>query len=110
MPTGRVSAMTADIDHDPPPEPVAVHEPPRRAAASCWCCWWRAALVAVAVALMTHRARPGAALYPRPAGVLAMVGLFNLFAFAAGIIRFADRNADDPVIGRIADHALTGSR
>ena len=39
-----------------------------------------------------------------------MVGLFTLFAFAAGILRFADRTADDPVMGRIADHALTGSR
>ena len=29
-----------------------------------------------------------------------MVGLFNLFAFAAGIIRFADRKADDPAMGR----------
>ena len=37
-----------------------------------------------------------------------MVGLFNLFAFAAGIIRFADRTADDPVMGRIADHAYDG--
>ena len=37
-----------------------------------------------------------------------MVGLFNLFAFAAGIIRFADRTADDPVMGRIADHAHDG--
>ena len=40
--------------------------------------------------------------------VLAMVGLFNLFAFAAGIIRFADRATDDPVLGRIADHAHDG--
>ena len=40
--------------------------------------------------------------------VLAMVGLFCLFAFAAGIIRFADRNADDPVISQIADHAYDG--
>jgi two-component system cell cycle sensor histidine kinase/response regulator CckA len=37
-----------------------------------------------------------------------MVGLFNLFAFAAGMIRFADRAADDPVMGRIADHAFDG--
>jgi two-component system cell cycle sensor histidine kinase/response regulator CckA len=37
-----------------------------------------------------------------------MVGLFNLFALAAGIIRFADRAADDPVMGRIADHAYDG--
>src|SRR4051794_41079942 len=40
--------------------------------------------------------------------VLAMVGLFNLFAFAAGIVRFADRTSDDPVMGRIADHAYDG--
>src|SRR4051794_98370 len=40
--------------------------------------------------------------------VLAMVGLFNLFAFAAGIVRFTDRTSDDPVMGRIADHAYDG--
>ena len=37
-----------------------------------------------------------------------MVGLFNLFAFAAGIIRFADRIADDPIMRPIADHAFDG--
>ena len=37
-----------------------------------------------------------------------MVGLFSLFAFAAGIVRFSDRNVDDPVMGRIADHAYDG--
>ena len=40
--------------------------------------------------------------------LLAMVGLFGLFAFAAGIIRFADRSADDPVISRIAYRAFDG--
>jgi two-component system cell cycle sensor histidine kinase/response regulator CckA len=40
--------------------------------------------------------------------LLAMVGLFNLFAFAAGIIRFTNRRADDPIMGHIADHALDG--
>src|SRR5437763_7396576 len=37
-----------------------------------------------------------------------MVGLFNLFAFAAGIVRFANRGADDPIMGHIADHAFDG--
>src|SRR3954449_5256521 len=37
-----------------------------------------------------------------------MVGLFTLFACAAGIIRSANRNLDDPVMGRIADHAFDG--
>src|SRR5215471_1975623 len=40
--------------------------------------------------------------------LLAMVGLFNLFAFAAGIIRFTDRSTDDPVVRRIADLAYDG--
>ena len=40
--------------------------------------------------------------------LLAMVGLFNLLAFAAGIIRFADRSIDDPVVRRIADLAYDG--
>ena len=34
--------------------------------------------------------------------VLAMVGLFTLFAFAAGIVRFADRSAEDPIARPIA--------
>ncbi|ETR75812.1 PAS sensor protein [Afipia sp. P52-10] len=40
--------------------------------------------------------------------LLAMVGLFTLFAFAAGIVRFADRSADDPVTRSIADSAADG--
>src|SRR6201999_2094891 len=40
--------------------------------------------------------------------LLAMVGLFTLFAFAAGIVRFADRSTDDPVTGRIADQDYDG--
>ena len=40
--------------------------------------------------------------------LLATVGLFNLFAFAAGIVRFADKTTDDPVMGAIADHAFDG--
>jgi two-component system cell cycle sensor histidine kinase/response regulator CckA len=40
--------------------------------------------------------------------LLAMVGLFTLFAFAAGIVRFADRTADDPLMRPVADHAFDG--
>jgi two-component system cell cycle sensor histidine kinase/response regulator CckA len=40
--------------------------------------------------------------------LLAMVGLFTLFGFAAGIVRLADRLGDDPVMRRIADHAFDG--
>src|SRR5204862_6323734 len=40
--------------------------------------------------------------------LLAMVGLFALFAFAAGIVRFADRSADDPITRRIGDGSPDG--
>src|SRR6185437_2690469 len=38
----------------------------------------------------------------------AMVGLFSLFAFAAGIIRFTDRSTDDPVVRSGPDHDYDG--
>jgi two-component system cell cycle sensor histidine kinase/response regulator CckA len=40
--------------------------------------------------------------------LLAMTGLFTLFAFAAGIVRFADRSAENPLMRSIADHAFDG--
>ena len=40
--------------------------------------------------------------------LLAMVGLFALFAFAAGIVRFADRSADDPITRSIGDSSPEG--
>jgi two-component system cell cycle sensor histidine kinase/response regulator CckA len=40
--------------------------------------------------------------------LLAMVGLFALFAFAAGMVRFADRSADDPVTRSIGDSSPEG--
>ncbi len=66
------------------------------------------AIVAVAVALMTIGRAQAQPYILGLLALLAMVGLFNLFAFAAGIIRFADRAADDPVMSRIADHAYDG--
>ena len=53
-------------------------------------------LVAAAVGLMTLGRAQAQPYILGLLALLAMVGLFNLFAFAAGIIRFADRNADDP--------------
>ena len=67
-----------------------------------------AGIVAVAVALMTIGRAQAQPYILGVLALLAMVGLFNLFAFAAGIIRFTDRTADDPVMGRIADHAHDG--
>jgi two-component system, cell cycle sensor histidine kinase and response regulator CckA len=39
---------------------------------------------------------------------LATVGLFMAFAFAAGIVQFADRSANDPIIRKVADGAFDG--
>src|ERR1700681_3013043 len=100
--------MTADTDNDPSREPFAAHEPARRGGSIVLVLLVAFGIVAVAIALMTlGRAQ----VQPYILGVLAllaMVGRFNLFAYAAGIIRFADRAADDPVKGRIADLAYDG--
>jgi two-component system, cell cycle sensor histidine kinase and response regulator CckA len=100
--------MTADPDNDPSRELMAVHEPARRGGSIVLVLLVAAGVVAAAVALMTlGRAQA----QPYILGLLALlstVGLFNLFAFAAGMIRFADRAADDPVMGRIADYAYDG--
>jgi two-component system cell cycle sensor histidine kinase/response regulator CckA len=100
--------MTADTDHDLSREPVAVHEPPPRSGSIALVLLVAAALVAVAVGLMTLGRVQAQPYILGILAVLAMVGLFSLFALAAGIIRFADRNLDDPVMGRIADHAFDG--
>src|ERR1700761_5400126 len=100
--------MTAEPDHHPQPSPAAAHEPVRRGGSILLLLLVAGAIVAAAVALMTigrSRAEP---YILGLLALLAMVGLFNLFAFAAGIIRFADRAADDPVLGRIADQADDG--
>ncbi|MBR0825990.1 PAS domain-containing protein [Bradyrhizobium manausense] len=100
--------MTAETDHDLSREPAAAHDSPQRAGSIALVLLVAAALVAVAVGLMTLGRVQAQPYILGILAVLAMVGLFNLFAFAAGIIRFADRNLDDPVIGRISDHAFDG--
>ena len=100
--------MTADTDNDPSREPFAAPEPARRNGSIVLVLLVAFAIVAVAVALMTIGRAQAQPYILGLLAMLAMVGLFNLFAFAAGIIRFADRAADDPVMSRIADHAYDG--
>lgn len=100
--------MTAEPDNDPSPPPFAAHEPARRNGSIVLVLLVAFAIVAVAVALMTIGRAQAQPYILGLLALLAMVGLFNLFAFAAGIIRFADRAADDPVMSRIADHAYDG--
>jgi two-component system cell cycle sensor histidine kinase/response regulator CckA len=100
--------MTADSDQELSSERFAAHEPVRRGGSIVLVLLVAFGIVAVALALMTIGRAQAQPYILGLLSLLAMVGLFNLFAFAAGIIRFADRTADDPVMGRIADHAYDG--
>src|SRR6266702_7999019 len=108
MSTGRVPRMTADTDNDPSGTPTTVHEPARRGGSIVLVLLVAGGIVAVAIALMTIGRAQAQPYILALLALLAMVGLFSLFALAAGIIRFADRTADDPVVARIADHAFDG--
>jgi two-component system cell cycle sensor histidine kinase/response regulator CckA len=100
--------MTADFEKGAPGEAIRPHEPPRRSGSILLVLLVAGMLVAVAVALMTIGRTQAQPYILGLLALLAMVGLFNLFAFAAGIVRFADRSGDDPVMSRIADHAFDG--
>ena len=84
------------------------HEPPRRGGSIVLVLLVAGGLVAAALVLMSIGRAQAQPYILGLLALLAMVGLFNLFAFAAGIIRFADRTTDDPVMARIADHAFDG--
>src|SRR3982074_120683 len=99
-------SMTTDTDSDLPPPPA--HEPARRSGSIVLVLLVAGAIVAAAVAFMTLGRAQAQPYILGLLALLAMVGLFNLFAFAAGIIRFADRIADDPIMRPIADHAFDG--
>src|SRR3954470_7177791 len=100
--------MSAEPDNDVSQDQVSLPERHRRGGSILLVLLVAGALVAAAVVLMTiGRAQA----QPYILGVLALlatVGLFNLFAFAAGIVRFADRTADDPVMARVPDLAPDG--
>src|SRR5487761_1964951 len=99
-------AMTAELD--PSREPMTAHEPVRRSGSIVLVLLVAGAIVAVAVALTTIGRAQAQPYILGLLALLAMVGLFNLFAYAAGIIRFTDRSTDDPVVRRIADLACDG--
>jgi len=87
---------------------MTAHEPARRGGSIVLVLLVAGGIVAAALALMTIGRAQAQPYILGLLALLAMAGLFSLFAFAAGIIRFADRRADDPVTGRIADHAHDG--
>jgi two-component system cell cycle sensor histidine kinase/response regulator CckA len=100
--------MTAETNDHPATEPFVAHGPVRRGGSIVLVLLIAAGIVAVAVWLMTIGRSQAQPYILGVLALLATVGLFNLFAFAAGIIRFSDRATDDPVMGRIADQAHDG--
>ncbi|WP_439925947.1 cell cycle histidine kinase CckA [Nitrobacter sp. JJSN] len=97
--------MTSDPNID---SPQAAQEPARRSGSILLVLLVAGAIVAAAVAFMTLGHVNAQPYILALLALLAMVGLFTLFAFAAGIVRFADRTADDPLMRPIADHAFDG--
>ncbi len=104
----RPFAMSAEPDNEASPDQVNLPERPRRSGSILLILLVAFGLVAVAIALMTIGRAQAQPYILGLLSLLATVGLFNLFAFAAGIVRFADKATDDPVMGAIADHAFDG--
>jgi len=100
--------MSAELDNDASQDQVSLPERHRRSGSILLVLLVAGALVAAAVVLMTIGRAQAQPYILGLLSVLATVGLFNLFAFAAGIVRFADRTTDDPVMGRVPDLAPDG--
>src|SRR5437763_16758138 len=110
MPSEEVALrlMTTGTDNDLVQEPMSAPEAGRRGGSIVLVLLVAGAIVAAAVAFMTLGRAQAQPYILASLALLAMVGLFTLFAFAAGIVRFADRVADDPIMRLMADHALDG--
>jgi two-component system cell cycle sensor histidine kinase/response regulator CckA len=100
--------MTSGTDNDLAQEPMPAHEAGRRSGSIVLVLLVAGAIVAAAVAFMTLGRAQAQPYILASLALLAMIGLFTLFAFAAGIVRFADRVADDPIMRLIADYAFDG--
>jgi two-component system cell cycle sensor histidine kinase/response regulator CckA len=100
--------MTAETDHDLPHTSMTTQEPARRSGSILLVLLIAGAIIAAAVAFMTLGRAQAQPYILGSLALLAMVGLFTLFAFAAGIVRFADRSSDDPLMRSVTDHAFDG--
>jgi len=88
--------------------PAGAHEAGRRGGSILLILLVAGAVIAAAVGFMTLGRAQAQPYIMALLALLAMVGLFTLFAFAAGIVRFADRAAENPIMRPIADHAFDG--
>lgn len=89
-------------------ETKANQEPARRSGSIVLVLLIAAAIVGCAVAFMTLGRAQAQPYILALLALLAMVGLFMLFAFAAGIMRFADRAPEDPIMRSITNGAFDG--
>ena len=87
---------------------LASAEPARRGGSIALVLIIAVAVVAAAVAFMVLGRSHAQPFILGLISLLAMVGLFTLFAFAAGIVRFADRGAENPLMKPMADNAFDG--
>ena len=102
MTSRRLSDLPRDSAGPATPEPV------RRSGSILLVLMVAGAIVAAAIAFMTLGRSQAQPYILGLLALLAMVGLFTLFAWAAGLIRFADRSAEDPAMRLIADNAFDG--
>ena len=100
--------MITEPSQDRSGEPQAMPDTPRRGGSIALVLLIAGAIVAAALAFMTLGRAHAQPYIVGSLALLAMVGLFMLFAFAAGIVRFADRIADDPIMRPMAEHAFDG--
>ena len=101
--------MTINSDDLPQRETAEPPAQTRRGGSAALVFLVALAVIAAAVAFMLLGRRTQAE--PYILGLLAVlgaVGLFMAFAFAAGIVQFADRSANDPVVRKVADSAFDG--
>src|SRR3569833_3235595 len=100
--------MSAEPDNDVSQDQVSLPERHRRGGSILLVLLVAGALEAAALEQMTIGRAQAQPYNLCLLSVLATVGLFNLIAFAAGIVRFADRTADDPGMARVPDLAPDG--
>lgn len=87
---------------------LASVEAPRRSGSILLVLVVAAGIVAAAVAFMLIGRAQAQPYILALLALLAVVGLFCLFGFAGGIVRFSDRAAEDPVMRQIADQSFDG--
>ena len=100
--------MKADPTPGRPDHLASAAEPARRGGSIALVLIIAVAVVALAVAFMVLGRSQAQPFILGLISLLAMVGLFTLFAFAAGIVRFADRVAENPLMKPMADNAFDG--